>query len=183
MIWSVIVITSPPSTAQHGPGRQGPTSRPCRPIRMSDRRRTPTRRTFGPWGGCRRNASLNVMACVVKTVHGRVQGTVVEGGYAFLGIPYAAPPFGVNRLRPRQPVTVLEGGSRRHQDGAGAFAGGAPPTTTGPRGGATETGRTSRRPSPASTGSVLREPLNLMSGRPTGAAGLPVMVWIQAACR
>src|SRR6478609_6299558 len=27
MIWSVIVITSPPSKPQHGPGRQGPTSR------------------------------------------------------------------------------------------------------------------------------------------------------------
>ena len=137
-IWSVIVITSPPSTAQRGLGRQGPTSCPCRPIRKSDRRRTPhPRQDLRPLGWLRQERTLNVMACVVKTVHGRVQGTVVEGGYAFLGIPYAAPPFGANRLRPPQPVTGWEGVRDATRMGPEPPQV-APPTTAGPRGGATE---------------------------------------------
>ncbi|MGZ4783309.1 MAG: carboxylesterase family protein [Oryzihumus sp.] len=49
------------------------------------------------------------MGAVLKTVHGEVRGTVTEGVHAFLGIPYAAPPFGANRLRPPQPVEAWDG--------------------------------------------------------------------------
>src|SRR3954447_3800891 len=44
------------------------------------------------------------MNAVVKTRYGKVRGSVANGVNAFKGIPYAAPPFGVNRLRPPQPV-------------------------------------------------------------------------------
>ncbi|MGW1179503.1 carboxylesterase/lipase family protein [Kitasatospora sp. NPDC002543] len=37
---------------------------------------------------------------IVSTRHGRVRGRLHEGTASFLGIPYAAPPFGANRLRP-----------------------------------------------------------------------------------
>ena len=35
-------------------------------------------------------------------------GRLVDGTITFKGIPYAAPPFGANRLRPPQPVDALE---------------------------------------------------------------------------
>ena len=37
---------------------------------------------------------------VVKTRAGEVRGSIADGVHVFKGIPYAAPPFGVNRLRP-----------------------------------------------------------------------------------
>ena len=197
MIWSVIVITSPPSTAQGGRG-PGPNVLPVPAIRhdrwntpatpaghgllLPHRRQDRAPRDLRPLGWLRQNERmLNVMACVVKTVHGRVQGTVVEGGYAFLGIPYAAPPFGANRLRPPQPVTGWEGvrdASRMGPEPPQV----APPTTGGPRAGATEDwedvaeavrgGRRARR--------APSDCLNLNVWTPDpGAAGLPVMVWIQ----
>jgi para-nitrobenzyl esterase len=49
------------------------------------------------------------MNTVVKTRYGEVRGSVADGVYAFKGIPYAAPPFGTNRLRPPQPVVPWSG--------------------------------------------------------------------------
>ena len=46
---------------------------------------------------------------VVKTRHGEVRGSVADGVNTFKGIPYAAPPFGANRLRPPQPVEPWSG--------------------------------------------------------------------------
>ena len=49
------------------------------------------------------------MNTVVKTRYGEVRGSVADGVNTFKGIPYAAPPFGVNRLRPPQPVAPWSG--------------------------------------------------------------------------
>jgi para-nitrobenzyl esterase len=46
---------------------------------------------------------------VVTTHAGAVRGSVADGVYVFKGIPYAAPPFGANRLRPPQPVASWSG--------------------------------------------------------------------------
>ena len=46
---------------------------------------------------------------VVETQHGKVRGSVADGINTFKGIPYAAPPFGANRLRPPQPVEPWSG--------------------------------------------------------------------------
>ena len=45
----------------------------------------------------------------VNTRAGRVRGSVADGINTFKGIPYAAPPFGANRLRPPQPVELWSG--------------------------------------------------------------------------
>src|SRR6266487_685269 len=49
------------------------------------------------------------MNTVVKTRYGEVRGSVADGVHTFKGIPYAAPPFGANRLRPPQPVSPWSG--------------------------------------------------------------------------
>ena len=49
------------------------------------------------------------MAEVVHTRVGDVRGSLGDHGYVYLGIPYAAPPFGANRLRPPQPVQSWSG--------------------------------------------------------------------------
>lgn len=41
---------------------------------------------------------------VVNTLRGKVRGRVADGICSFKGIPYAAPPFGVNRFRSPQPA-------------------------------------------------------------------------------
>ncbi|MGX7678711.1 carboxylesterase/lipase family protein [Jatrophihabitans sp. DSM 45814] len=46
---------------------------------------------------------------VVATQPGFVRGTAVTGGYAFRGLPYAAPPIGNLRWRPPQPATSWRG--------------------------------------------------------------------------
>ena len=104
----------------------------------------------------------------------------MEGGYAFLGISYAAPPFGANRLRPPQPVTHWEGVRDALRMGPEPPQV-APPTTGGPRGGATEdwedvAGAFARVERAAGTEDCLT--LNLWTPD-LGAVGLPVLVWIQ----
>jgi para-nitrobenzyl esterase len=49
------------------------------------------------------------MNAVVKTRYGEVRGSVADGVNTFKGIPYAAPPFGANRLRLPQPVERWSG--------------------------------------------------------------------------
>lgn len=46
---------------------------------------------------------------MITTHAGAVRGSVTDGVHVFKGIPYAAPPFGANRLRPPQPVTPWSG--------------------------------------------------------------------------
>ena len=48
-------------------------------------------------------------APIVTTTDGAVRGTAVPGGYAFLGLPYAAPPTGNLRWRPPQPPAHWRG--------------------------------------------------------------------------
>jgi para-nitrobenzyl esterase len=98
-----------------------------------------------------------------KTQSGTVRGTVEDGVARFLGIPYAAAPFGENRFRPAQP----------HPGWAGVRD-------------ALELGATAPAPAyPRNFRDVLPEPvvageeiLNLNVWAPEGASGAPVMVWI-----
>src|SRR5258708_39405438 len=46
---------------------------------------------------------------VVTTTRGRVRGIVIDGVARFLGIPYAAPPFGANRFRKPEPAAAWTG--------------------------------------------------------------------------
>src|SRR5262245_17533334 len=46
---------------------------------------------------------------IVATRYGKVRGSVADGVYTFKGIPFAAPPFGPNRLRPPQPAEPWSG--------------------------------------------------------------------------
>jgi para-nitrobenzyl esterase len=104
------------------------------------------------------------MAAVVKTVYGEVRGQVAEGVASFKGIPYAAPPFGSNRMR--APVRPQSWDGVRD-----AYAYG--PTVPKP-------------PYPKPFDELLPEPviagddcLNLNVWTPDGEkTGLPVMVWI-----
>jgi carboxylesterase type B len=120
------------------------------------------------------------MGATVATVPGVLRGTVVESVHAFLGIEYAAPPFGAHRLRPPQPVEPWSG----VRD---ALALGleppqvAPPSTGGPREGAGEDWHDVAGAFAAVTRAApSRGCLNLNLWTPDpAAAGLPVMVWIQ----
>ena len=46
---------------------------------------------------------------VVKTRYGEVRGSIADGVISFKGIPYAAPPFGANRLQPPKPPAPWSG--------------------------------------------------------------------------
>lgn len=101
---------------------------------------------------------------VVKTRHGEVRGSLVDGVHTFKGVPYAAPPLGAHRLRPPQPVEPWSGVRDALTFGA------APPQL---------------RPDPQ-TQALVPDPsvpgedcLNLNIWSPAlGSARLPVMVWI-----
>ena len=104
------------------------------------------------------------MELVVETVHGKVRGGLAGGIASFKGIPFAASPFAVNRMRPPARPEAWDG----VRD---ALAYG--PTVPKP-------------PYPKPFDELLPEPviagedcLNLNVWTPApGRAGLPVMVWI-----
>ena len=78
------------------------------------------------------------MGAVVRTVYGELRGIAVDGVYAFLGVPYAAPPSGANRLRPPRPVESWSGVRDATRFGA------APPQVAPPMGAADSAGHLSR---------------------------------------
>ena len=101
---------------------------------------------------------------VMKTAHGVVRGSVADGVNRFMGVPFAAPPFGPNRLRAPQPVAP--------------WSGVRDALTYGPK--------PPQLPYPSpwdllipERGPLGEDCLNLNIWTPDpGAAGLPVMVWI-----
>lgn len=101
---------------------------------------------------------------VVRLKDGAVHGKAESGVYAFLGIPYAAPPFAENRMRPPRPVQPWE--SPRD---ATAFG----PTV--PKGDYPPQYRTLFPEVVISGDDCLN--LNVWTPDP-GAAGLPVLVWV-----
>jgi para-nitrobenzyl esterase len=115
----------------------------------------------------RRGANVRGVTATTPTVQtsgGAVRGTVRDGVHAFLGIPYAAPPFGPRRFAAPQPPERWDGVRS-----------------------ATEYGPTVPKPPYAPPYDVLLpEPqipgedcLNLNVWTPDpGASGLPVFVWI-----
>jgi len=101
---------------------------------------------------------------VVRLRDGAVRGTVSSGVLAFLGIPYAAAPFGANRMRPPQPVRPWDGERDATAFGPTVPKGDYPPQYA------------TLFPEVVIGG---EECLNLNVWTPdAGAAGLPVLVWI-----
>jgi para-nitrobenzyl esterase len=104
------------------------------------------------------------MDAIVATTYGQVRGiTAPDGVRAFLGIPYAAPPVGTNRLRPPQPVQPWTG--VRDATAIG-------PEPPQPQFGSDPWGLLY---DPAVPGDDCLN-LNVWTPAP-GATGLPVMVW------
>lgn len=100
----------------------------------------------------------------VKTQYGAVRGSVTDGVHSFKGIPYAAPPVGINRLRPPQPVAPWSGVRDALTFGPKPPQPAYPPDIS------------AVLPELASPG---EDCLNLNIWSPSlGSARLPVMVWI-----
>jgi len=100
---------------------------------------------------------------VVHIRDGAVRGKAESGVWAFLGIPYAASPFGARRMRPPQPVQPWDGERDATAYGPTAPKGDYPPQYA--------------RLFPE----VLipgEECLNLNVWTPDATAALPVLVWI-----
>jgi carboxylesterase 2/para-nitrobenzyl esterase len=101
---------------------------------------------------------------IVETRRGKLRGRRSDGVTAFKGIPYAAPPFGANRLLPPRPVEPWDG-----ERDASAF-GPKPPQVAYPPGIAEAL---------AELVGSGEDCLTLNIWAPdTGTAGCPVMVWI-----
>jgi carboxylesterase type B len=49
------------------------------------------------------------MNSVVETRRGNLRGRLSDGVATFKGVPYAAPPFDANRLRPPRPIEPWDG--------------------------------------------------------------------------
>ncbi|MFI5952948.1 carboxylesterase/lipase family protein [Cryptosporangium sp. NPDC051539] len=99
----------------------------------------------------------------VRVTGGVVRGVTEDGVARFLGVPYAAPPFGANRMRPPAPVVPWSG-----TRDASAYG----PTV--PKGDYPD------QYAPLFAEVVIPgdECLNLNVWTPEGAASLPVLVWI-----
>ena len=120
------------------------------------------------------------MDAAVKTVHGELRGSVADGVHVFLGVPYAAPPFGANRLRPPQPVEPWSGVRDATEPGPEPPQA-APPRIGGPPSGAAEDwNEIGEAFAEVDRAAAADDCLNLNVWTPDPeAAGLPVMVWIQ----
>jgi para-nitrobenzyl esterase len=101
---------------------------------------------------------------VVKLNDGTVRGKVESGASAFLGIPYAAAPFGANRMQPPQPVLAWDGERDATGYGPTAPKGDYPPQYA------------TLFPEVAIPGTDCLN-LNVWTPDPS-ATGLPVLVWI-----
>ena len=105
------------------------------------------------------------MDTIVKTRFGALRGDRADGVDVFKGIPFAAPPFGANRLRPPEPPAAWSG----VRD---ALAFGPEPPQPRPD----DPMISAMVPDPAVPG---EDCLNLNIWSPgAGSSGLPVMVWI-----
>ena len=54
---------------------------------------------------------------IVETRYGKLRGCFSNGIAVFKGVPFAAPPFGANRLQPPRPVEPWEGVRMRLNSG------------------------------------------------------------------
>src|SRR5512134_359192 len=104
------------------------------------------------------------MDSVVETARGKLRGRFSDGVATFKGVPYAAPPFGANRLRPPRPIERWDG-----VRDALAFGPKSPQVSYPP-------GIAEALAELAGTGEDCLT-LNIWTPDP-GAAGRPVMVWI-----
>ena len=101
---------------------------------------------------------------LVRLKEGAVRGKREDGVFAFLGLPYAAPPFGANRMQPPQPVAGWTGERDATAFGPTVPKGDYPPQYA------------LLFPEEVIPGD---ECLNLNVWTPDpGATGLPVLVWI-----
>jgi para-nitrobenzyl esterase len=101
---------------------------------------------------------------VVQLKDGAVRGTATSGVFAFLGIPYAAAPFGANRMTPPQPAAPWDGERDATSYGPTAPKGEYPPQYA------------VLFPEVVIPGEDCLN-LNVWTPDP-GATGLPVLVWI-----